>query len=127
MTEKIKFNILKHAGDPKPYNAGTPIFKKGDPGDSMFVITHGEVDIVSEGKVVDHLTDGEIFGEMSLIDKADRSADAVASTDCEIVIIDEPRFLYMTENTPTFALRVMQMVTARLRERMADLERLQED
>lgn len=127
MSEKIKFNILKHAGDPKPFDAGSSIFKKGDPGDSMFVVTHGEVDIVSDGKVVDHLSDGEIFGEMALIDKEKRSADAVAKTDCEIVVIDEPRFLYMTENTPMFALRVMRMVTARLRERMADLESLRKD
>lgn len=124
MSEKIKFNILKHAGEPKPYDKGTHIFKQGDPGDSMFVITHGEVDIVLDGKVVDQLGDGEMFGEMSLIDKDPRSADAVAKTDCEIVTIDEPRFLYMTEHTPMFALRVMRMVTARLRERMSDLIRL---
>jgi CRP-like cAMP-binding protein len=124
MTEKIKFNILKHAGEPTPYDAGSTIFKSGEPGDSMFVVTHGEVDIMVDGNVIDHLTDGEVFGEMSLIDKVPRSADAVASTDCEIVKIDETRFLYMTENTPMFALKLMRIITARLRERMADLKEL---
>lgn len=124
MSEKIKFNILKHAGEPTLYNAGSIIFKCGDPGDSMFVVTRGEVDIKADGKVIDHLTDGEVFGEMSLIDKVPRSADAVASTDCEIVKIDEARFLYMTENTPMFALKLMRIITSRLRDRMADLKEL---
>jgi CRP/FNR family cyclic AMP-dependent transcriptional regulator len=61
---------------------------------------------------------------MSLIDKVPRSADAVASTDCEVVRIDEARFLYMTENTPMFALKLMRIITSRLRDRMADLKEL---
>ena len=123
MSNKIRFNILKHAGDALPYSAGDRIFTKGDPGDSMFVISSGEVNIVADGKVVDHLTAGEVFGEMSLIDRVARSADAVAHTDCVLIKINEQRFLYMTEHTPMFALQVMRMVTARLRERMADLEK----
>jgi CRP-like cAMP-binding protein len=124
LSEKIKFNILKHAGESTPYNAGSTIFTSGEPADSMFVVTRGEVDIMADGKVIDHLTDGEVFGEMSLIDKVPRSADAVASTDCEIIKIDEARFLYMTENTPMFALKVMRIITSRLRDRMADLKEL---
>ena len=124
MSNKIKFNILKHAGDPIEYAAGSTIFSKGDPGDSMFVVVKGKVDISVDGQVVDSLDDGDIFGEMSLIDNQDRSADAVAGSDCTLVKIDERRFLYMTDHTPRFALQVMRLVADRLRERMADLERL---
>lgn len=124
MSEKIKFNILKHAGDPVEYSAGSVIFKKGDPGDSMFVVVKGQVDIVAEGKTVDELNDGDVFGEMSLISGEVRSADAFAKTDCSLVCIDENRFLYMTDHTPRFALQVMRLVAERLRERMADLQRL---
>lgn len=124
MSDKIKFSILQHAGEPSRFNVGAYIFKQGDPGDCMFVVTTGEVDILVDGKIVDQLTEGEVFGEMSLIDMEPRSADAVARTDSEIVQIDKRRFLYMTENNPIFALKLMQMVTARLRGRMADLERL---
>ena len=120
MTEKIQFKILKFAGEPKPYNKGSSIFKKGDPGDSLFVVTHGEVDIVADGKVIDHLVDGEMFGEMAMIDKVERSADAIASIDCEIVQIDEARFNYMVKNNPEFAMDVIRMVSTRLRAQMAD-------
>lgn len=124
MSEKIKFNILKNAKDATHYPAGSVIFKKGEPGDTMFVVASGEVDILAEGKVVDSLSEGDLFGEMSLIDKQNRSADAVARTDCSIICIDEARFLFMTDHTPRFALQVMRLVAARLRDRMADLEKL---
>lgn len=124
MSEPIQFNILKYAGVPTPYDRGAYIFKKGEPGNSLFVITHGEVDILVDGTVVDQLKDGELFGEMALIDGAARSADAVAHSDSEIVEIDETRFKYMSQNNPDFALDVMRVITARLRDRIADLERL---
>lgn len=123
MTENIKFDILKHAGDPTVYKAGHVVFKKGDEGETMYVVAKGELDVVIEGKTVDKLVEGDLFGEMALIDKQARSADVVAKTDCEVIEIDERRFLFMTENTPRFALQVMRLVAQRLRERMADLER----
>jgi CRP-like cAMP-binding protein len=127
MRNKIKFNILKYAGEPIDYPAGSKVFSQGDPGDSMFVVVKGKVDIMAGDKVVDSLEDGDIFGEMALIDNQARSADAVAATDCSLVKIDERRFLYMTDNTPRFALQVMRMVAFRLRDRMADLEQLRSE
>lgn len=124
MTEKIKFKILKNTADAIAYPAGSVIFKNGEEGDCMYAVASGEVDIIVDGKVVDQLSDGELFGEMAIIDKQPRSADAVARTDCTIVRIDEKKFLFMTDHTPRFALQVMRLVAARLRERMADLERL---
>lgn len=124
MSRKIKFNIPKSPGKYDEFKAGDTIFKQGDPGETLFAIASGQVDIVLDGNIVDQLDDGDIFGEMALIDNQPRSADAIAKTDCAIVIIDEQRFLYMTENSPRFALQLMRLVAARLRERMADLERL---
>jgi len=122
MSDKVRFNILQYAGTPTPYNADSYIFKKGDPGDSLFVVTHGEVDILVHGEVVEHLTDGELFGEMALIDGENRSADAVVRRDSEIMEIDETRFKYMTQHNPDFALDVLRVITSRLRDRIRDLE-----
>lgn len=125
MSDKIKFKIQKNAKDVDLYPAGTTIFAKGDEGDCMYAIASGEVEVLVDGKVVDTLTDGDLFGEMAIIDRQARSADTVAKTDCHILKIDEKKFLFMTDHTPRFALQVMRLVAARLRERMADLERLQ--
>ena len=125
MSQKIKFNISNRPGNHDEYKAGDTIFKKGDPGETMFALASGEVDIIIDGNVVDQLSEGDIFGEMALIDFQPRSADAVAKTDCAIVTIDEKQFLFMTEQTPSFALQLMRLVASRLRERLLDLERLQ--
>jgi len=124
MSEKIKFNVLKHVDRAKSFEPGSTIFKKGDTGRTMFAVYSGQVNIVVEGNVVESLTEGDIFGEMSLIDNQPRSADAVAGENCKVIEIDEKSFLFMTDHTPRFALQVMRLVAARLRDRMADLERL---
>jgi len=52
---------------------------------------------------------------LALIDHGQRSASAIAKTDCKIVPLDEKRFLYMVQETPNFALQVMQIMAERLR------------
>ena len=90
----------------------------------MYVVASGEVDIQINGKSVDSLSEGELFGEMALIEHQARSADAIAKDNCSLIHINERRFLFMTENTPSFALQVMRLVASRLRERMSDIESL---
>jgi CRP/FNR family transcriptional regulator, cyclic AMP receptor protein len=97
------------------FAAGALIFAEGQPGDVMYIIREGEVSIEIRGAVVETLQAGDIFGEMSLIDHAPRSASAVARTDCIIVPIDRKRFSYLVQQTPYFALRIMQVMSARLR------------
>lgn len=84
----------------------------------MFSIIEGTVEIVLGDKVLETLGAGELFGEMSLIDKSPRSATARAKTDCKIVAIDEKRFLFMVQQHPFFALEVMRALTTRIRHRL---------
>jgi len=104
-------------GDIKPaiYAAGDTIFEVGQPGDLMYLVRSGEVDILIDGKVVDTIGPDSIFGEMALIDSAPRSATAVAKTDCTLLPINEKRFLFMVDETPFFALQVMRIMSTRLR------------
>jgi len=73
----------------RKYLIGETIFKVNTPGLGMYIILKGRVSIVgtnNENKqlVFAKLSDGDFFGEVSLIDEANRSATAVASTDCEL-------------------------------------------
>ncbi len=102
------------------FPAGHRFFSTGDHGEVMFVVTSGEVEIVLRGKVLEIVGPGSIFGEMAIIDDRERSAEAIAKTDVKVVIIDQARFIFLTRNDPYFALRVMKIITARLR-RLDDL------
>jgi CRP-like cAMP-binding protein len=107
--------LSRFAKDFKTVAAGDTVFREGDPGDVMYVVDAGEVDLVIRDQVVYTVGPGGIFGEMALIDRAPRSATALARTDCQLVPIDEKRFRYLVQQTPFFALDVMRVMAERLR------------
>lgn len=108
-------NLFKNTYSPDVYDSGSTIFQMGDAANEMYVILEGEVEIRSDDVVFDTLQAGEIFGEMAIIDKQDRSASAVAKTTCKLGTIDEKKFLFMVQETPFFALQVMRIISDRLR------------
>ena len=75
------------------YSAGDIIFKDGDPGDWVYVLTKGQVEIskVANNKkiVIEVLKEGDVFGEGSFFDKNPRSATAKALTDVAVGIFDK--------------------------------------
>ena len=98
-----------------PAAAGKIIFAQGDPGDVMYVVVEGQVQIMIGGKLVYTVCSGEILGEMALIDAAPRTATAIAKTQCVLIPIDEKRFGDLVARRPEFALQVMRILAHRLR------------
>jgi CRP/FNR family transcriptional regulator, cyclic AMP receptor protein len=112
----IDFQLLANAGfPPVKFAPGDVIFAEGDKGDKMYVIRSGEVEIVRDGKVVETLSPGGIFGEMALIDGSPRAATARAKTACEAAPVTEKTFLFLVHETPFFAIAVMRALADRLR------------
>jgi CRP-like cAMP-binding protein len=103
--------------DPKVQSvaAGETIFSAGDAGQLAYVVTEGSVELERRGRVLETVGSGGIFGEMALIDHYERSATARAVTETKIVPIDQKRFLYLVQNTPFFAIEVMNVMAERLR------------
>ena len=95
--------------------AGEVIFRAGDPGDVMYLVKSGWVDISLGGEILDSVGPGGIFGEMALIGDEPRSATDVARTDCTLTPIDEARFEFLVQETPYFAVMVMRVLADRLR------------
>jgi CRP/FNR family transcriptional regulator, cyclic AMP receptor protein len=108
-------HLFKHSTDYEIYPAGKSIFKEGDIGDYMYVVQEGEVEIIHNGKVFETLSEGGILGEMALIDNSRRSASAVAKSDCKLVPVDVKKFTVLVQQTPYFALQVMQVMAHRIR------------
>src|SRR5208283_1136734 len=89
------------------FAAGQFVFQAGEPGETMYVITEGEVEILDESILLEVAGPGSIVGELALIDDEPRSATGVAKTDCRLVPVDRRRFQYMVQETPFFGLAVM--------------------
>jgi CRP/FNR family transcriptional regulator, cyclic AMP receptor protein len=110
-------NIFQNADGVQEFQAGATIFARGTPGDVMYVVLDGELEIRTGSGFVDAIGSGDIVGEMALIDSEARSATVVAKSDCRLVPVDKKRFLFMVQETPFFALHVMRVLADRLRKR----------
>lgn len=97
------------------FPAGAVIFEEHQTGDVMYIVKQGQVDIKTRGMTIEIVGPGALFGEMALVDVAARSASAVARTDCELIPVDENRFISMIQQTPYIALHVMGVLVRRLR------------
>ncbi|MDZ8050282.1 MAG: cyclic nucleotide-binding domain-containing protein [Aulosira sp. ZfuVER01] len=106
--------IFQKQPDPKIFSAGQVIFQAGEPGDCMYGILEGEVDILVDGKVVETIEAGEVFAIGALVGVKNRTYTAIAKTDCQLAFLNEQRFLFVVQETPMFALQVMKNYSERL-------------
>src|SRR5260370_14937016 len=97
-----EIDTLLHYARVERYSAGHEIYAKGSPGQRMMAVLRGTAKITSvsaEGKeiVLNIIDPGEIHGEIALLDGGERSADAVAMTDCELLGLNRRGFLPLLE------------------------------
>ena len=118
MSKHKILGLFRNAKETREYPAGSNIFNQGDPGAEMFGVVSGEVEIRSDHGIVDRLHADDVFGEMAIVDESPRSGTAVATQDTVLAVIDRHRFLFLVQETPTFALQVMSVIADRLRSRM---------
>jgi CRP-like cAMP-binding protein len=108
---------------------GKTIFSKGDAGGSLFAVCSGTVEVVvpsAEGKnaVVNLIGEGEIVGEIALLDGGPRTADARAFTDCTLMVIERRDFLTLLRANPEVTIRLMEIICGRLRRTTEQVEDL---
>lgn len=98
--------------------AGAVIFDEGDPGDAVFFIRSGEVEV---SKCADDvcvrlvtLGKGEVLGEMSVIRGEPRSTTARAVTETKLMVLEKEQFLAAFGGKGGLALRILRMLCERL-------------
>lgn len=104
----------------KTYRPGQSVFMKGDPGTTLMAVLKGRVRIscfAADGReiVLAVLDPGEVFGEIAMIDGGERTADAVAQEDAELLILHRRDFFPILEANPRVALRLLEILAGRLR------------
>jgi CRP/FNR family cyclic AMP-dependent transcriptional regulator len=127
-TPAVALDFFKAAGKPERIAQGTVIFAEHDKArpyffmrDKMYLLIDGTVELVAGKKVIGTVARGAIFGEMASITHAPRSASAVAKTPCKVIALDDRQFAEALGKKPAFALMLMSMMIARLRETISTL------
>lgn len=111
------------------YAAGQEIFAKGDPGNSLMAVLRGRVQISTpsaDGRqiVLNFMHGGDVFGEIALLDGKERTADATALTDSELLVVPRGPFIELLERRPDIGIGLLIVLCDRLRrnsERVEDL------
>jgi CRP/FNR family transcriptional regulator, cyclic AMP receptor protein len=80
------FDVARKAEE-VTYPPGAIVVQEGDPGDALYVIAEGTVEVHTHGRVVAKMTAGDFFGEISLFDGEPRSATIVAVDDLVLLKI----------------------------------------
>jgi CRP/FNR family transcriptional regulator, cyclic AMP receptor protein len=101
-------------------SSNTRLFRQGDEGNAMYLIESGRVRISLQDEekndvTLAELAQGDFFGEMSLIDGRQRSADARVIEDSRLAILSRDAFLLFVRNNPNVALNMLSALTDRLR------------
>lgn len=107
--------FARGAGATVSYAAGSTIFTKGDPGNCMYVVQTGVVEMVIGDTVVETCGANEAIGFMSIIDGAQRSSTARVREACEVSLIDQRKFRFMVDEVPNFAQYIMGAMARRIR------------
>lgn len=108
-------DMFQHAQSTEIFAAGETVFVEGEPGDTMYVVLKGHVEIRVGEKALEVAGPGTVIGEMALINLSFRSATAIAQGECTLAPVDEKQFLSLVLRRPRFALSVMEIMANRLR------------
>ena len=101
---------------PQIFAPGKVIFTEGDPGELMYGIISGEVEMCINGTFVETIKEGDIFGQGALVhEDHKRASTAIAKTLCQLAFLDRVHFLFAVQQTPMFALEVMRSYSDRFR------------
>ena len=105
---------------PRFYNQGDIIFTTGDIGAGAVLIKSGEINIMAGEKVLARLQTGDFFGEVALVVDEARTADAIASTDCELIFFLRPDLEEWVHNSPKQGAQLLKNISRILAGRLSN-------
>jgi CRP/FNR family cyclic AMP-dependent transcriptional regulator len=115
--------VIEHLGSymkTRRVSRGATIFAKGDPGTGLMGVLTGQVKVSvasADGRdiVLNIFHEGEIFGEIALLDGQPRTADATAMSNCELIVIERRDFVPFLSDHPDVTIKFIEILCSRLR------------
>lgn len=103
---------LAGAVDLRRLNAGDILFHAGEPGESLYIVRSGEIELFVRDTAGQKIPltiacSNQIFGELALLDRGPRTATALALSEAELLQLDRDDLLLLFQKTPAAALRLL--------------------
>jgi len=121
-TSEGSLNSLVKSAVHKTAPAGTKIVEEGKGGVGFYLILSGKAEVVKDGEPLAQLEGGNFFGELSVIDGAPRTADVVAKTDTECLVITPWAMKSIISTHPEVAYSMLLELARRLRATDASIQ-----
>jgi serine/threonine protein phosphatase PrpC len=130
LTYKEQTAVLAIAST-RTYPAGREIVVEGQPGDELFVVVRGRVEVEKGGVEIAELKSGGHFGEMGLIDNAPRSATVRATEPTRLMVVGRAELLHLMRREPVLAVKLLwslvKVLSDRLRATNAELSEARQE
>lgn len=109
--------MVAAVGKPQTRSAGETLFAKGEPGDVLYFVLDGEVQVRVGDLVLETVRGGGIVGEMVVLDDTEhvRSATAVALTDCQVLPVGRQQLIELAREHPALPFDIARTIVHRLR------------
>jgi CRP-like cAMP-binding protein len=119
-----QLEALARVSEERKYRGGEAVFTENSSGAQVYIIKKGKIciELGLKGKsntaTIQRLSVGQIFGELALVDKRNRSATAMCENDCEIITIDRDKLHELFEQDSRLGYVVMRNLAQLLAERL---------
>jgi CRP-like cAMP-binding protein len=88
----------------KEVQQGHHIFVEGDEADGFYILLSGHLAVGTEGRFIGELSEGDVFGEVGLLESGTREANVtVVSVDAEVLFMSTQSFQHLLRTVPAFA------------------------
>jgi len=116
-----ELRALSQATEELRFGSGQPIFQEGEPGNGIYMVKAGAVQISAtlengERQIFSRILPGDIFGEMAILDHQPRSACATAEEETTVCFVPREDMVNLLKRSPELSLRLLQEISGRLRE-----------
>jgi CRP-like cAMP-binding protein len=122
---RISTRLLVLLGKTRSYAPDAYVMRRGEPGNEMYLVLTGRAQVLGgpDGPVLANLERGDVVGEMGLLRHAMRSADVVAKSELDVLVIDEAFLRRLQIRYPRFASRFFLNIARILSDRLEQANR----
>jgi CRP-like cAMP-binding protein len=96
--------------------AGRVLMRQGELGHEMYVIVHGRAEVNRDGRVIAERADGDVVGEIALLDKGPRTATITLTEPSTLLVVGHRDFHMLMDEMPTVRTQLLESLARRVRQ-----------